>query len=338
MSGLEGVVVADTRLSKVDGARGCLLIAGLPVEEFASSSFEAAAARLLEEPLDLGKARVRVDGLLRPLYSQLQDRKPIEGLRLGLSALPSDSSPSEIVAAFPVILGALRHGCELTSPDPELGQVEDLLRLYWRQTPSKAKVEGLSAYLATVSDHGMNASTFTARVVASTKAERLDAVISALGALKGPLHGGAPGPVLDLLDELSLASNIEQRLTAKLMAGERLMGFGHRVYKTRDPRAEVLRGALEKQESSERLKLAQRVEQSAVAVLAKVKPGRALHTNVEFYTAVLLDQLGFERDLFTPLFATGRVLGWLAHYQEQTDEGRLIRPSARYVGSEPALA
>lgn len=193
------------------------------------------------------------------------------------------------------------------------GHVADLLSMFNDRRPDSAEVEGLSRYLVTVCEHGMNASTFTARVTASTEAPLLDAVIGALGALKGPLHGGAPGPVLDLLDEMAESRDVAGDLRARIAAGQRLMGFGHRIYRTRDPRADVLKEALSGLSGSPRLQLAQEVERQATVALRQAKPDRRLDTNVEYYTAVLLERLGFTRDTFTALFATGRVLGWVAH-------------------------
>ncbi len=331
-TGLEGVVVCETRLSEVDGAAGQLIICGEPLERFAERNYEEAAKVLLGPGIEPGEGRVSAYQHLREILGQLQQRSPVEALRLGLAALPSDVETQAIIGAFPVILGAQRYGVDMTPPDPSASHVHDLLRLYFNREPEENQVRSLSTYLVTVSEHGMNASTFTARVVASTGAPALDAVIAALGALKGPLHGGAPGPVLDLLDDLREVEDLRANLLKRIRAGERLMGFGHRIYRTRDPRADVLRDAVLKFSASDRLRHAEKVETEARAALMEIKPGRRLDTNVEFYTAVLLEQLGFHRDLFTPLFATGRVLGWMAHIHEQRSLGRLIRPASKYIG------
>lgn len=334
--GLDGVVVAETCLSMVDGAAGELVIRGYRLEDFAALGFETAAELLLGQRLPLGVGRERAYTLLRGRLDTLRQRSPVEALRIGLAELPSEADTALLIGAFPVILAATRHGSEMVCPDPENGHVHDLLRMVAGGEPEAAEVDGLSRYLVTVCEHGMNASTFTARVIASTAAPLVDAVGGALAALKGPLHGGAPGPVLDLLDELALAADIPRALRQKISEGERLMGFGHRIYRTRDPRAEVLKQAVANIRSgSPRLRLAEQVERLAVEALREAKPDRVLETNVEFYTAVLLERLGFERAEFTPLFATGRVLGWLAHIQEQQSLGRLIRPQSRYVGPLP---
>jgi citrate synthase len=200
-------------------------------------------------------------------------------------------------------------------------------------------VAALEAYLVTVIDHGMNASTFTARVVASTAADLISAVGAALGALKGPLHGGAPGPVLDMLDAIATPANAHAWLEAELAAGRRIMGMGHRIYRVRDPRAAVLEDALRRLAaatgSSTRLALARAVEDAAARILRERRPDRPLCANVEFYTAVLLDAVGLPRAQFSPTFAVGRVAGWAAHVIEQRAVGRLIRPASRYVGAMP---
>jgi citrate synthase len=200
-------------------------------------------------------------------------------------------------------------------------------------------VRALDTDLVTVADHGLNASTFAARVVASTQSDMVSALTAAIGALKGPLHGGAPGPVLDMLDAIGSPDAAEAWLEAELAAGHRIMGMGHRVYRVRDPRAAVLEQALAtlqgSGEGSERLALARAVERSARAVLKERHPERNLDTNVEFYTAVLLDAIGLPRSAFTATFTAGRVAGWAAHVLEQRRRGRLIRPSSRYIGPMP---
>lgn len=333
--GLEDVEVAETRLSSVDGLKGELVVAGRSLLQLATLSFEEVAQLLWERTVDFGAFRVEVYRRLHPLLAQLRARTPIDGMRLGLAALPTSSSPAEIASAFPLLLAAAKHGEGLPEPDPNLGQVEDLLRLFHGRAAEPSEVKALSTYLVTVAEHGMNASTFCCRVTASTQAQPAEAALAAFCALCGPLHGGAPGPVLDLLDELAEVPDPRAALEQKVTDGERLMGFGHRVYKTRDPRAEVLRSAVRGLRPSATLVHAETVEQVATEVLSALKPGRNLYTNVEFYTAVLLNELGFPRQFFTPLFATGRILGWMAHYEEQRKTGRLMRPKARYVGASP---
>jgi citrate synthase len=208
--------------------------------------------------------------------------------------------------------------------------------------PQPAHSAALDAYCATVAEHGMNASTFTARVVTSTGSDAASAVVAALGALKGPLHGGAPGPVLDMLDAIGSPERARPWLAAELDAGRRVMGMGHRIYRVRDPRAAVLERQLEALReagvAAERLELARAVERAARDLLAERYPERRLAANVEFYTAVLLDAVGLPRGAFTPVFAVARVAGWLAHVAEQRESGRIIRPTCRYVGPQPRAA
>ncbi|MFT5368006.1 MAG: citrate synthase [Candidatus Latescibacterota bacterium] len=204
------------------------------------------------------------------------------------------------------------------------------------ENPNPSHTRAMTTYLNTITDHGMNASTFTARVITSTRSDLISAIVGAIGALKGPLHGGAPGPVLQMLQNIQSPKNAEPYLRAQLENGERLMGFGHAIYKVRDPRANVLYDALEAlfAENSDRdfYTFAQHVEQTAITLLEEFKPGRRLQTNVEFYTALLLHSLGLHPDLFTPTFAIGRAVGWIAHSLEQRTLDQIIRPGSVYTG------
>jgi citrate synthase len=218
-----------------------------------------------------------------------------------------------------------------------------MLRMMTGVLPRPEVAAALETYLVTVADHGLNASTFAARVVASTQAGLGSSVLAAMGALKGPLHGGAPGPVLDMLDAIGSSDRAASWIAAELKAGQRLMGFGHRIYRVRDPRADALKAALASLEqvravNARRMALATRVEAEALAALKAHKPDRPLETNVEFYTALLLEALGFPRETFTAVFAAGRVLGWIAHAREQASTGRLMRPKSIYVGPQPREA
>jgi citrate synthase len=209
--------------------------------------------------------------------------------------------------------------------------------------PSRAEAQALDTYLVTVSDHGLNASTFAARVIASTRAGLASATLGGISALKGPLHGGAPGPIIDMLDGIGTPQNAKPWIEQALARGDRLMGFGHRVYRVRDPRADALKKAIRRLgEGSNvlpgRLAFAEAVEQAALAILKERKPDRALDTNVEFYTALLLEALAFPPTAFTCVFAMGRVAGWIAHAREQLAGGRLIRPQSIYVGPMPKVA
>jgi citrate synthase len=349
--GLEGVVVAATNLSEVDGERGRLSVGGFPIEELAGErSFESEVALLRDgAPPDearerevqrlLGEARARVFergdvGATAVRAARLGE--PMAGLRAAVATLDGDLDTLDLVAAVPVFVGALgraRRGEAAVPPDPTAGHAADYLRMVTGASPPPSRAAALDAYLVTVVDHGLNASTFTARVVASTGSDRVSAVTAAIGALKGPLHGGAPGPVLDMLDAVLARGDAAQWLREELAAGRRIMGMGHRIYRVRDPRADVLERALASSGLDAcRLDVARRVEEAATALLRERYPARALATNVEFYTAVLLDAVGLDRELFAPTFAVGRVAGWCAHVDEQRAKGRLVRPESVYVG------
>ena len=351
-AGLEGVVAAETVLSQVDGQTGRLIVRGRDIENIAGHhSFEAMAALLWRDlaPQDLEEsavasalsdARASAFALTPALLTAAKGLSLVDGLRTGLSLLPeNENSHIDVTAAIPVFIAALhraRQGLDPVAPEAGRGHVADFLHMLNGVDASDLTIASLETYLLTVADHGMNASTFTARVVAATLAGTVASTVAALCALSGPLHGGAPGPVLDMLDEIGEPSNIAAWIDQHLGDGERLMGFGHRVYRTRDPRADVLKTVVAHiQNTRERMDLAERVEKAAIAELAQRYPNRNLDTNVELFTAVLLEGIGLPRDLFTPVFAMGRVLGWTAHIFEQIDSARLIRPASRYVGPAP---
>ncbi|MDA0341871.1 MAG: citrate synthase/methylcitrate synthase [Proteobacteria bacterium] len=353
-TGLDDVIAAETALSQVDGENGTLIIRGISIEEVAETHrFEDMAALLwsafLDQPVgaasiarDLGAARVRAAERLPALLKLTADREPIDALRVALAAVPCSDHHQEcldVTATVAVTLAALHRretGQASIPPSPELPHGEDLCRMLHGQSEPD-HIQALETYLVTVADHGMNASTFTARVIASTQSDIVSAVTGALGALKGPLHGGAPGPVLDMLDEIGDKAGIAAWIDRHLDDGERLMGSGHRIYRSRDPRADVLKSALARfgARDDNRIAFAEQVERTARDTLARRYPDRRLDTNVEFYTALLLEAVGMDRRFFTPLFAAGRVLGWTAHVMEQQQGGRLIRPLSRYVGPTP---
>ena len=337
--GLEGIVVAETSLSHVDGQRGELIIAGTRVDELSGTRrYEEVCATLWGvDRVDLGPARVEAFARLPTLGGALELADGMDAVRAAVAQLPSSLDATQVTAATAVFAAAWsrkRAGLAVMAPDPRAPHAADVLRMVKGES-TDVLAAALDAYLVAVIDHGMNASTFTARVIASTQSDLVSAVTGALGALKGPLHGGAPGPVLDMLDAVKTPDNAQAWLLAELEAGRRVMGMGHRVYKVRDPRAAVLERAVERLEkhgvSSPRLTLARAVEQVATRVLAQKYPDRSLQANVEFYTAVLLDTVGLPRALFTPMFGVGRVAGWCAHVAEQRASGRLIRPESRYV-------
>jgi citrate synthase len=378
--GLAGVAVTETRLSEVDGEAGRLTLAGYPLEDLAPrAEFEETLFLLWHDRLpgpgelaDLTRSLAERRRLPAPTLSVLRaaaamDATPMDALRMaaatlgladdGLHACQLVAHPAEtnrlralrFVAALPVIVAAyhrLRDGLEPVPPDRRLGHAANYLWMLSAVRPTPERVRALTTYLNATSDHGMNASTFTARVIASTRSCLSSALVGALGALKGPLHGGAPGPVLDMILELLRTAQDEgETLEAvtlrfvrrEISRGGRIMGFGHRIYRVRDPRADVLAAALvglsPAPETREVVRAARVVEEVVLRALAEAKPGRPLHTNVEFYTALLLHALGLESSLFSPTFAVARVSGWTAHVLEQIAEDRLIRPDVVYAGA-----
>jgi citrate synthase len=356
--GLDDVVVAETRLSQIDGERGRLVLRGHDVEELAARvPYEGVFGLLFEGALpdpaaterlraSLAASRLAAFALLPRLGSALESADAMGALRATLARLDEAGEPRDdrfrlagAAAVFAAAWSRRWAGAAPLAPDPTLSHAADYLRMATGEAASPARVAALDAYLVTVAEHGMSASTFTARVVASTHADAVSIVVSALGALKGPLHGGAPGPVLDMLDAIGEPARAEEWLARELARRRRIMGLGHRIYRVRDPRAAVLERALEGLDdagmTSRYLALARAVERAAVELLAKRYPGRRLDTNVEFYTAILLDALGLPRELFTPTFAVARVAGWLAHADEQLRGGRILRPRQHYVGPLP---
>ena len=358
-AGLEGVIAAATVLSDVDGQAGRLTIRGWAVEDLAGRArFEDAVHLLLDGFFDdlpadlapaLGEARVRAFAEVAILYDALAAREPYDAMRALLARLPDGDTVRDALAliAAPAVFTAAvlrrRQGQEAIDPDTALPHAADFLRMIRGASVTEGEARALDAYLVTVCDHGLNASTFAARVAASTRAGLASAVLAGLSTLKGPLHGGAPGPVIDMLDAIGATDNAVPWLEAGLDAGERLMGFGHRIYRVRDPRADALKAALSRLSKSAgalpgRLALAEAVERAALDILRRRKPDRPLETNVEFYTALLLEALGLPPQAFTCVFAAGRTAGWIAHAREQQASGKLIRPQSVYVGPRPRAA
>ena len=362
--GLDGVVAAATRLSHVDGQAGQLIIGGYELKELAGRvRFDQAAYLLLRGalpgPEDLSMLENEMAALRRLPAETLSvvraaaKAPPIDVLRMACAtlsldlpapndiALPADLAAAKMLTArFPTIVAAharIAAGEQPIAPRNDLGLAANFLYMVHGVEPDPGAARALDTYWVTVIDHGMNASTFAGRVIASTRSDMVSAVTGAIGALKGPLHGGAPGPVLDMLVDIGAAENAEAWLRREIAAGRRIMGFGHRVYKVRDPRAEVLAAVAEEMSGAvlhdrELFELARAVEQTALRVLDELKPGRGLRTNVEFYTALVLQALGLKPRSFVALFACGRVAGWCAHVIEQHAEDHLIRPMSEYIG------
>lgn len=353
-AGLDGIVVAHTAISDVDGELGQLVIAGCNAERFAQQAdltFEGAATAVLQAGgVKLTAAELAAElGRLRdaawaaaPAAPRRAGVDAMDALRAGLARLPVTGNDVQdalqAIAAAPVIAARWFAAANAQAP---LGtdHTVDTLRMLGAPS-SAAAAAGLARYMATVMDHGLNASTFAARVVASTGSDMISALVAGIGALKGPLHGGAPGPVLDMLDAIATPANAKAWLAAELEAGRRIMGMGHRIYRVRDPRAAVFEVVIAELAASgmatPRLALARAVEIAAAELLRERKPDRPLCANVEFYTAVLLDTLQIPRDLFTAMFALGRLVGWAAHVVEQRRTGKLIRPASVYVGTAVA--
>jgi len=362
--GLDGVVAAQTRLSHVDGQAGELIIGGYQLKELAGRvTFEEAAHLLWRGALpsreELGTLRREIaerravpDETMRVVRAAAQT-PPIDALRMACATLSLDlahpddiSSAADMEAAklltarFPTIVAAharLSAGMQPIAPRADLPLAANFLYMVHGKEPDPIAARAIDSYWVTVIDHGMNASTFAARVIASTRSDMVSAVTGAIGALKGPLHGGAPGPVLDMLKDIKSTDRAEAWVRNELAAGRRIMGFGHRVYKVRDPRADVLSKVADEMSSAalenrKLFDLARGAEQTILKVLEEVKPGRNLRTNVEFYTALVLQALGLEPRSFVATFACGRVAGWCAHVIEQHAEDHLIRPQSEYIG------
>jgi citrate synthase len=356
--GLEGVVAASTALSHVFGEEGRLVYRGYDIHELAGrASFEEVAFLLWKGRLPsrdeltqllrrLGEQRALPTHVIDVIRDLPATAAPMDALRTGVSALgaiageqfddvPDLDEAIALTAKFPGILAAffrLRQGLQPVTPKVEHNTAQSYLYQLFDREPEEKHWRPLEVYLTLLADHGMNASTFTARVIASTGSDLCSAVTGAIGALKGPLHGGAPSKVLDMLEAIGSAENVDRWLTEALDRGDRLMGFGHRVYKAEDPRAEILRGMAAEASTPEFFELSRRTEERALEMLHERKPDRRLYTNVEFYSAAVLSAVGLPGDMFTPTFAVSRVTGWTAHVLEQISNNRLIRPQSEFVG------
>ena len=365
-AGLEGVVVAHTQIGDVRGLEGFyhyrqydaielnrrrsledvwyLMFRGHLPDKAEREEFgrEIAEHRILPEDmipfLRLVAATEPFDPMtaLRTAISFAAQRAGFRSW-LDISAEQLYDNAMQISAQTPVLLAALyrlRGGQEPVPPDPELSVAGNYLYMLSGQRPDPQRVWALERYLVSTIDHGFNASTFTARVIASTAADIGSAVTGAIGSLSGPLHGGAPSRVLEMLDDIGSPDHAEAWVRAAVRRGDRIMGFGHRVYKGKDPRSALMREVATTL-GGQTAEFAMAVEDTIVRVLAEEKPGRALNANVEFYAGVVMDASGIPRELFTPTFASSRVIGWCAHVLEQVSGNRLIRPSARYDGQAP---
>ena len=363
--GLEGVELCETMIAEVDGKAGRLTIQGYDIHELAGKvTFDEEAYLLWHGKLpnrveyeeliaEMSHARSLPGATIDILKATAQSASGMHALRMAAATLSegdaevdSISIPASrrraarILARMPVIVAAywrLRNGLSIVEPPAGAGVAESFLHMLHGEPPDPARVEALDAYLVAVSEHGMNASTFAGRVVISTDSDMISALTAAVCALKGPKHGGVPGPVLDMMHAIGTPDQADTWIRKHLSDGKKVMGFGHRIYKVRDPRAEVLSDAsfkLIQKGSGDRnlFDLTHAVEDTTVKVLAEVKPGRELFANVELYAALILHTIGIPSEVFTPVFAIGRTAGWTAHMIEQLLDNRIIRPSAVYAG------
>jgi len=367
--GLEGVVVAETEIGDVRGQEGFYHYRQYNATELAEKrSLEDVwyllyygrlptkqeREKFIEEKRQYREIPEKVKALLPGIANAGDHFIPLDALRTAVSlvAYAQDFKPSldidakelrhnalQICSVIPTLIMSLyrlNKGEEPIDPNPELPYSANYLYMLTGKVPSEEDARAVEQYQISTIDHGFNASTFTARVITSTGADLGAAVVGAIGALSGPLHGGAPSRALDMLDAIGKPENAEPWVRDAVEHGKRIMGFGHRVYKTEDPRSRMLKGVAERL-GGDNVEFAKHIEKTVVDVLAELKPGRQLYANVEFYAGVVMDKAGLPRDLFTPTFASSRVIGWTAHILEQAADNRLIRPSAHYAGPPPPV-
>jgi len=354
--GLEGIVASQTAISMVDGANGRLVYQGYVIADLAEEmSFEEVAFLLWEGRLP---TRAELEALSLELAA---NRSLTQAANITLDALPSDTDPMDVLrsvvsvqgvehrlakptvplaihaaASFPTILAMFHRrqlGLEPIQPRRELGHAANYLYMLNGKESSPEIVRALNTYLVLLADHGMNASTFAARVIASTESDLISALVGAIGALKGPAHGGAPAAVIEQLELIGTADKAEQWMRDARKRKVKFMGFGHRIYRVYDPRAKILKEMCRRM-NPKFYDLATRVEEVALQILHEEHPERPQSTNVEFYSAGVLQAVGLPREFFTPTFAVSRVAGWSAHVLEQSANNRIIRPQSEYVGPE----
>ncbi|WP_369232796.1 citrate synthase/methylcitrate synthase [Streptomyces sp. R21] len=368
--GLAGVVVTDTRLGDVRGLEGFYHYRQYSAVELARTrGFEdvwhllihgelpdaAGRAVFVEETVALRRLPEEVRAALPAIAAASGRSGPLAGLRTALSLLgaclgfrpvydlDTDRRRADTLAAaaaVPTLLTALYRlgqGLGPVEPRDDLSYAANYLYMLTGSEPDAARARAVEQYLISTIDHGFNASTFTARVITSTGADVAACLVGAVGALSGPLHGGAPSRALDTLDAIGTPDRIDPWIRERVLAGDRIMGFGHPVYRTEDPRSRMLRGIAQEFGGSQ-VDFAVEVERRVEAILAELKPGRDLHTNVEFYAGVVMELCGLPREMFTPTFAAARVVGWSANILEQAEDSKIIRPVARYVGPVPPVA
>lgn len=369
--GLKGVVVADTEVGDVRGSEGFYhyrqysaveLAERRPLEDVWQLMIDGALPVDREERqrfADEVRPLRRIPAALLPVLPAIAEvSEPLDGLRTALSLAAAARGLRPVIditaaqrrddalflcAVTPTLLCALhrlRHGLPVVEPRADLDYAANYLRMLTGSEPSAEHARAVEQYLVSTIDHGFNASTFTARVVASTGADLGACVVAAIGALSGPLHGGAPSRALALLDEIGSADRIDEVVAAMVERGDKIMGFGHAVYSADDPRSVMLRGVARRiavgDDARQFVAFAEATETGVIAVLDRLKPGRQLRTNVEFYAGVVMQLCGIPPEMFTPTFASSRVIGWCANVLEQAADNKIIRPSARYIGPPPA--
>lgn len=354
--GLDDVVIGRSAISWVGGETGDLVYRGFDVRDLVPGvPFESVAHLLLTgepPPADpsaqvtqaLDRARAVPPRIERVVDALPADLPPLEALRTILSSLgdgtygypPTLDEGYRLIARTPVLLARFvrrSQGAEPVGPDAKWSHAANYLRMLTGRDPDPRRVAALEGYLDLLADHGMNASTFALRVAISTQSDLVSAATAALGTLKGPVHGGAPSRVADMLDEVGSPERADAWVEARVREKSLLYGFGHRAYKTDDPRGLVLHRIARAVADPKRFELAEAVERAALAALRRAKPTARLYTNVEFYSAVVLEAIGLPRELFTPTFAVARTVGWTAHALEQAADNRLIRPDVEYIGA-----
>ncbi|MFJ9867885.1 citrate synthase/methylcitrate synthase [Streptomyces sp. NPDC101165] len=368
--GLAGVVVTDTEIGDVRGLEGFyhyrqysavelartrgfedvwhLLVHGALPDAERRAAFTAETARLRRLPEEVRAAlpaiaaASRISGPLAGLRTALSLLGAAQGFRpvYDIDADRRRADTVAVCAAVPTLLTALHRlgqGLDAVEPREDLSYAANYLYMLTGEEPDPRRARAVEQYLISTIDHGFNASTFTARVIASTGADVAACLVGAVGALSGPLHGGAPSRALDTLDAIGTPDRIDSWIRERVLAGDRIMGFGHAIYRTEDPRSRMLR-EIAQGFGGTRVAFAVEVERQVEAILAELKPGRELHTNVEFYAGVVMELCGLPREMFTPTFAAARVVGWSANILEQAEDSKIIRPIARYVGPEPPVA
>jgi citrate synthase len=366
--GLKGLAVTDTEIGDVRGLEGfyhyrqysavelarhrsleevwqLLFDGSLPGDVTARQRFAAEVRPARQLPPDLLEALPAIASVTRAAGPMAALRTALSGFGAAcefkplwdLDAASARQDLIRLTAATPTLVAALYRlaaGQDPVEPDPELDHAANYLWMVTGRRPDPALARALERYLILTVDHGFNASTFTARVITSTGADAAAAVVGAIGALSGPLHGGAPSRALDTIDAIGSPDRAEPYIRDAVIRGDRIMGFGHAVYRTEDPRSRFLREVAESL-GGDVAQLAIEIEQTVLRVLAELKPANPLYTNVEFFAGVVMDRCGLPRELFTPTFAVSRVIGWCANIAEQAAARQLIRPAARYVGPPP---